>query len=453
MGLASDIYLTLPYPMQNLALSIYGLHLKRQRYSPAGKKMLDSLMRSQEYDEGEIATLQSKLFVAMARHAIENTKFYQAWSRSNGIRAGDIQSLQDITLFPIITKKQLRDAPEDFRDQSRRSEQFSLFTSGTTGSPTRIYCDNESRSKHYAFFSRLRASYNIQPTDKRATLFGRTICKSNQKSPPFWRHDKTNNNLLLSSYHLSEENLEHYIEKLESYKACEIFSYPSSLYQIAKYCTQNNIKLPKPKLIMTTAERLLPSQAKAIEAAFGTSPINQYGCTEMAFFCHGMWRTPLQSDPEHSILEVSDQNRISIEGSGGLIATGLVNKSMPVIRYEVGDNVSIKRLEGKSYIESLDGRLDDLVYKLDGTPVGRLDPIFKGYSDIDLAQIHQKKDGSIILRIVPGKNYQPSTGQDVLTELKNRVGSNVTIEVEVTQKIQTSKNGKFRSVISELKMD
>jgi phenylacetate-CoA ligase len=450
------IYYRLPVFIQDMAVSLYGLKLRSERFEKAGQEMLKLLEGSKHFTQDKIIEYQEKEFVALAKHAIATTSFYQRWAAENNITAEDIKSLKDIQRFPIIEKTYLRQHAAEFRSQdpTLTQKQFVLHTSGTTGSPLSVYTDKESRSRHYAFFSRLRHSHGLNANSKRATLFGRMIMLAAQDKPPFWRNDFFQNNLLMSSYHLSEKNLAHYYKKLREYQPEEIFAYPSSIFALASYINKN--KLPKihTKLVMTTAENLTAAQSEAISQAFDGVLINQYGCTEMAFFCSGQPGNAMLFEPEHGLVEVrKTTGETSDQGIGELVATGFINYSMPVIRYLVGDLIELgeRNSQGRQQLLSVMGRTDDIIYTKSGTPVGRLDPIFKGGSGITLAQIIQEVDGNISLNIVPDADYQPQHGQNLTLELIKRLGTDVRITVNLVAGIEKSKNGKFRPVISKFK--
>jgi phenylacetate-CoA ligase len=102
-------------------------------------------------------------------------------------------------------------------------------------------------------------------------------------------------------------------------------------------------------------------------------------------------------------------------------------------------------------IEQIIGRTDDILITRDGRQIGRLDPVFKGLKSIKEAQIVQEDHDNIILRIIPGKDYQDNDGQIVVSELKKRLGSNVVIKVRIETLIERTSAGKFRSVISKVR--
>jgi phenylacetate-CoA ligase len=444
------IYYKCPVLLQNFAIGILGYKLAKERFQPEGNEFLKTLQETQGYSKKEIKEYQEKQFIELAKHAINNTLYYKKWATNEGISSDAISKIEDLKLFPVIEKQTIRENPELFRATNIKS-QFILNTSGTTGTPLSIYTDKISRSKHYAFFTRLRKKYDIQKTSKRCTLFGRIIMQADQENPPFWRYDWYQHNLLMSSYHLKESNLKDYYNKLVNFAPEEIFTYPSSITPIAEYIVKNLLAPIELKLIMTTAENLSDYQRGIINKAFNAPIVNQYGCTEMAFFM-GDDGSSMLIEPEHGIVEVRDDTgKISQHGEGELIATGLINWSMPVIRYAVGDDIELTQCNesGHQRLSSLKGRVDDVLYQMDGTPVGRLDPIFKGGKAIQMAQIVQNKDGSIILKLIPSNDYREQYGKDLKIELHKRFGDKIKVTVELLDNIPKQRNGKFRSVISE----
>lgn len=449
--LLENLYYKSPVALQNLAVSIMGVRFYRERYRPEGKAMFAQLRETQAYSAEEMYEYQSQAFVSVARHALTSTPYYQNWAKSKDVQPGDIRSLADLAHFPVIQKGVIRSNPELFRSQVGVKQQFTLHTSGTTGTPLTVYTDKASRSRHYAFFSRLREQYRVLPIDRRATLFGRIIMPSEQKHAPFWRYDSAQKNLLMSSYHLHEQNLQKYYQKLCQYQPAEIFSYPSSLAVLAEYIVRKQLTPIPLKLVMTTAEKLLDNQEAYIKAAFQAPLVNQYGCTEMAFFAASERDGRMYFHPEHSIVEaMGPDGAINSTGQGQLLATGLINTSMPVIRYATGDDVVLgaPNPHGFTELQSLEGRVDDLIYTRDGTPVGRLDPVFKCGRGVKFAQVEQKGSGDILVRIVPDETYDESKGDSLKLEMLKRVGADLNVAIEICAAIPKESNGKFRPVIS-----
>lgn len=449
-----NLYLKSPAALQTLAVTLMGIKTKRERFNQNGISMLELLNRTQFFSREAILEYQKNEFIKTARYAIKNTEYYSRWAKENAIHENDIRSLDDIRVFPVIDKVFLKENQNIFtsNDPALKKHQFTIYTSGTTGSPLAVTTDPVSRSKHYAFFSRLRKFYGIDKNDRRATLFGRAIIRPDQKSPPFWRMDYAQNNLLMSSYHLKEEFLKDYYSKILSFKPAEIFSYPSSIFFIADYIIRKKLPPLDAKLVMCTAENLLPSQRKIITEAFNAPVVNQYGCTEMAFFAADNSDGLLEIHPEHGICEVLIKSgHVLPHGSGSLVATGFINQSMPVIRYHIADEVDLlpAKDSGRQAIREIEGRSDDIIYRLDGSPVGRIGPIFKSITTIKYGQLVQHCDGKITISLVPTNLYLPEDGNHLIEQLKIRTGDSMEVNIQLVDHIPKNRDKKFKLVISE----
>lgn len=446
------LYFKSPVFLQNMAVSLMGYKLYKERFNKSGGEMLKELTSLENATPEILNTYRDSAFVRLARHAIDSTIYYKNWARAQGLTINDIHSLADISLFPVIEKQFLRENARLFRSTaSSLGSQFILGTSGTTGSPLTVFCDAHSRSRHYAFFSQLRERFGITAKSRRVTLFGRTVLSSDCAKPPFWRYDSINRNLLMSSYHLKYQNLDSYYQKLRDYQPDEIFAYPSSLDPIARYIIDNNLPPLTLKLVMTTAETLSNQQKVLFKKAFNAPVVNQYGCTEMAFFAQSVDDNPMSFHPAHGYIEsrLSD-DVLSTSGTGEIVATGFVNYSMPVIRYCMGDQITLSgfNAHGEQIASDLEGRTDDVIYRRDGSPVGRIGSAFKAGHGIVSAQLYQSSEGALELRLSTNAQYTEGSALNIIHALRSRIGEDLPITVTLMPNIPKQANGKQRSVIS-----
>lgn len=461
-ALQESIYFASPVIIQNILVSLYGLKLYRERYGKNSDRYLEELRRTEKFTDVQMKEYQDREFVRLARHAVETVPYYRELARKNGFGTQDINSLEDIKLFPVLDKDDIRVDPKRFLSDEYRDKPgvFTLSTSGTSGKPLVLYCDKESRTRHYAFFRRLRGWYGLDDKSRRATMFGRIILKPDHQNPPFWRYDLPQRNLLMSSYHLTPKNLCFYYNKLQKYNPDEIIAYPSSIYQLAKYILEEGLPPMRPKVVFTTAETLLEYQREALEKAFDCPVVDQYGCTEMAFFASQCGAGSMHLHPEHGVVEVMNEKGdiISDAEPGILLATGFVNYAMPLIRYKVGDIVGMSSRKCQCerafpVIGQLEGRVDDILVTPSGRPLGRLDPIFKGRSGISETQIIQHAPDQIEFKIVADKSFNEKMQKELLYEIEKRIGEGVQIVLSYVDSIPKDRNGKFKSVIRGFKSD
>jgi len=453
--LVQDIYLLLPSFVKTCMVSLYGLKVRMERYGRKAVFYEELLQKSQKLDRHAMKKFQEEAFITIAKRAINEVPFYEEWARENGIKASDIVTVDSLNLFPVLTKDMIRRYPEKFVSKRFRSSNLiTLSTSGSTGEPVKIYVDKDSRTFHYAFFTRLRKWNGVKKGDRRVTFLGRVVVKANKKRPPFWVYDVCQNNLIMSSFHMSDDRLIHYYEKIAAFQPKEIFGYASAIYQLAKFISDKCLDPISVALIMPTAETLLPYQREAIKKAFHGRLVNQYGCTEMAFFGAENSEYRMLMHPEHAITEIlNDQGQFVEHGEGEVIATSLVNSAMPLIRYRVGDRaVKSEAIDpeypGFELMESLEGRVDDIIYTKDGRPIARMSPIFRSDKCIEASQVIQEQDGSLNIYIVPTAEYTQSHRNLIRSEVLERVGQTLTVNIIEVRSIDKEPNGKVRPVKS-----
>lgn len=458
ISLTEKIYFKSPVLLQNIMTSIYGYMLYRERYVGNHDRCLNALLTSQWYSEKKMKEFVDARLTTIFQHAAKNVPFYRELVHTGKIKLDDIRGISDLNKLPIISKEHLREAPQNFlADCFSRRELIVINTSGTTGKTLKIFVDKDSRRYAYAFFSRLKIWAGITNKLANVTFAGRTIVPPDATTPPFWRRNFKMNNYLFSSYHLSNANLKHYVEKLKTIQPHFIDSYPSSLFTLAKYMKDSGATGIHPKALITSSETLLDYQRNMIEEVFQAPIFDQYGCAEQVVFASQCEKGTYHIHPEYGIVEfLNEDGSIAKPGKPArLICTGFTNLAMPLIRYDIGDTgvMSDKKCSCNRpfpVIEKIVGRTDDILVMLDGRHVGRLDPVFKGLKSIKESQIIQEDFDKVLLKIVPSSNFQEKEAQSIVWELKKRLSIQTDIKVEIVPEIPRSAGGKFRAVISKV---
>ena len=213
-------------------------------------------------------------------------EYYNNLFIRRGLSVDDILNVDDLRKIPLLNKETLREKAELFINNNyNKKKLLCIHTTGTTGTPLKVYCNNNVLQKNYAFYTRFLNLNNIKSKGRRATFGGRIIVSPQQSKPPFWRYSYLQKNLLFSSYHISDRNIIYYIEKLKKYRPDYIDSYPSSIFAIADFAHKNNYNLEGiTKGITTSAETLYEEQRDIIEDVFSVPVSDQYGAAEMCIF-------------------------------------------------------------------------------------------------------------------------------------------------------------------------
>jgi phenylacetate-CoA ligase len=255
--------------------------------------------------------------------------------------------------------------------------------------------------------------------------------------------DKSSNVLYLSSYHLKEERIEEYYQKILDFKPKVIEAYPSSLHILATELHKRGIEIDIP-IAFTSSEVVHDFQRELIEEIFKTKIYDWYGNAERTVAL-GQFDDQLYRElPLYSHLEVKDDH---------LITTSFINTAFPLIRYKVDDVIkTASNTNGECVVVKIEGRDDDYVLLANGQKVGRLDLAFKKVKNLLGAQIIQTAVGSIQVNFVPGKDFSKTNLNELQANLINLIGPDCRIKfdkIDAHQLIRT-KSGKFKLVVSML---
>ncbi len=453
-GLLS-IYHRLPPKLQDLALSSYGVLMRQLRYGKAFHQKL-AILEAGKFDP---ALGQNERLRELVAVALQYTEYYGGLSAARRLIFSEIDVNNFTSFFPVLGKDKVINSPSAFQSHRfSKHRTITLSTSGTTGTPLSVVATKQSIMQNFAFFNLFLHSIGVDEFDRSATFAGRSIVPAASKKPPYWRKNYAMNTLLCSSYHLNAETIPSYIKALESWQPVYIDSYPSAIYEIAAYINANRLQHNvRVKAIVTSSETLVEHQREAIELAFRCRVFDQYGCVEMAAMAYQQNDGRYFIPPEYAITEVLDDDDKPVKPgeSGHLVCTGLLNLAMPLIRYRIGDIVktSKEQLEGYPHIvflDSIEGRSDDIVIASSGYRVGRLGPVFKGLKGVSETQIVQKKPDLLQVNLVVSSEYTHATENQIRNALVARVGSEMEIRFEYVTRIPREKSGKFKFVKSEL---
>lgn len=457
--LAQAVYDRSPVWMQNLLLSAYGFSLYRARYGGSYRQHLARLLRTERYSRSELAELQAVELRRLLTHAARHVPWYARLFAEHGISPDGIDPDNLGRALPILEKDTVRTRTGLLiADNVAGGALHTINTSGTTGSPLVIRATADALRRNYAFFERFLRTAGVRSRDRSVTFAGRMLLPAGRLEPPYWRSNWAMNTLLCSSYHLSDSTAEAYIRCIARFRPRYIDAYPSAAYTLALYLMERP-ELPRirPKAIVTSSETLLEHQRALIEEAFGCPVYDQYGSAELAACITQCEHGSYHVNPEYGIVEiVREDGRPAAPGEAGeLICTGFLNDAMPMIRYRIGDSAIASDRScgcGRAWpvVESLLGRVDDVIVTPDGRRIGRLDPLFKGLTGIKEAQIVQVAPNRLEVNLVRDNAYDPSVGARLVEALSLRVGRDMQIELRFLERIPRTAAGKFRSVVSRL---
>ena len=259
------------------------------------------------------------------------------------------------------------------------------------------------------------------------------------------------------------EPLPQLVAELNDYQPVFLASYPTMLSLLADEQTAGRLKI-EPLRLWSGGERLAPEAGVAIEGAFGCPLSNEYGaseCMSIAFGCPAGW---LHVNADWVLLEPVDRDyRPTPPGKAShtVLLSNLANRVQPIIRYDLGDSITVKpepcACGNPLPAIQLEGRRDDVLSLR--APDGRLirllplalTTIVEEAAHVHRFQIVQTAADRLSLRLDPGEDRRmvwhaaASALRDYLT---SQSLPNVHVELDNQGPVADRRSGKLKEVVA-----
>lgn len=250
--------------------------------------------------------------------------------RDLGIEADPAMPRRWLQRFPVMGRADLQDAGDRLRGTGLPDA--SLYSSrtsgGSSGEPVTTWFDERTWLEcKYALKAR-RVLNAVRSPRQRILIVA--------ERPDEQALRRLFSDRIFSVCHLSidrpvAENLERLIE----FRPTVIYGYPSYLQYLADEAEHANLSLPAVPAIFTSSEVLTGPARTKLERAYGGHLVDIYGSTEfkeIAVECpEGRYHINFESVLVESLPDET-------HGKPRLVITSLLNRAMPLIRYDIGDH-------------------------------------------------------------------------------------------------------------------
>lgn len=363
-----------------------------------------------------IALVQAeKLRVMLALCARGHPYYKRKWNEA-GVDVSKINSLSDLESLPLTSKQDLMDDPESFRlhlpdlPLHERVLWEVIYTTGTTSEPTPVY--NTTHDYHAYLFQSARVSEisDIRETDVIANLFPLTPAPMGafvRSATNAYAAGATIFGVLPGAPHGAfnvHRSMNQAVRSIALHRATILWGIPSFIRRVLLQAIETGADFRSVRMCAITGEASSPSMRDEIRrclrslGAQGTIVFDRYGSTEMGAFaqCHeeGDWHNPAPEIQFHEVVDPDTGRRLPDGERGALAVTHLDRRGTVLIRFLVGDVVSIDRTpcphcgrHGERIIGPV-VRTKDLV-KVKGmliNPAVLLDAL-QGLADVDEVQV------------------------------------------------------------------
>lgn len=395
----------------------------------------------------EITNWQNDKLQRLVFHAYNHTEYYRCLFDELGICVSDIRSISDLKKLPILTKELVRSNFEKLIPDNIVSYPYKKSaTGGSTGDPLIYYLDNKSWSRTNAnyIYNWERCGYNYG--DKYIALGSTSLFVNKRQSLKHKLYYFIKSKIGLNGINMSQQNCKEYISLIKQNKINYIYGYASSIYLLAKYVLENNMKI-KIRACFPTSEILTEHYKSVINKAFDCIIINCYGANDggVTAFSH-----------EKDYFEVGyncimhiEENIVSKQAQGSVLLTDLFNYSMPLINYKVGDEIKIDIEQNKisSYngqiFNEIIGRTSDIIILENGATITGpgFTVLFKDMP-VEAYCIRKSGNNTIECDIQKLDGFNSLHETIIESSFRNQMGENSVFKINYVSEIPLSENGK-----------
>ena len=430
------------------------------RDHPQYRRYRREFEKSQFLPAAELAALQRRRLREILHQGYDHCPFYKRRFDGAGLKPPDFDDPSCLQRIPVLTKLDIQqhqqamladNVPPELRAKNQ--------TGGSTGMPVQFYVDLERFDSRMASTARHDSWAGYRPGDWCAYLWGARLDMIS--TTRLW--DRLRNRLLyrrieLNTSGISARDWEVFLASIRQKRPRIMLAYAQSAVLFAKHVREKQFTDIRFESIITTSEVLFPEQRQLLEETFGAKVFNRYGSREVSVLASECeHHKGLHVNADALLVEIQPDPSIPAP-DGKILVTDLLNRSMPLIRYEIGDLGRWAREpcpcgRGLPLVQDLQGRLTDFLEMPDGrqiSGVALLTWVFADVSELQHVQIVQDTRDEVKLKIVPGRTYEPSVEKRLRERLQHYLQSDVRVLVELCDEVEISASGKRRFVINRI---
>lgn len=366
------------------------------------------------------------------RYAKENVPFYKG-----------------VTSFPVLTKGDILAHYEEHKSLGEYRKPIHISsTSGSTGTPFAVIQDYDKRMRNIADL-KVFGELCEYPSHERMVFF-RVINSKLHRTPEI--EDKENIYYIDSS-DLGEEHLCQMIMAVMEKKPIIIFSYSSTLIELAKYSLKNGLdpqNYPM-KTVLTAGEGISEGNRKMVEKAFGCPVYRRYSDMELGI----LGQDKKNGSPYllnwgsyyFECLKIDKDEPTEHGEAGRIVVTDLFNKAFPLIRYDTGDlGVMDYSKDEMPKLKEIFGRVRDCVYTTDGRLISpaKIFVTMWGTDNVKQWQFIQEDQNEYVMKL---NCSGPVDESGIIEKFESILGYDANIIIKYTDEIPVQASNKRRAVI------
>jgi putative adenylate-forming enzyme len=335
------------------------------------------MLERERWPREQLLAYQQSSLSEIVQYAAANSPYY-------GEILGDVRDGEiDLQQLPVLTKTTLmgefdrivtdrrlrladveRHLASDQAGEPMYGEYRIVATGGTTGQRGVVVYSQDAWEISVANVQRVLGTMGLTPETRVLGIGAPTPLHVTNRLFAELRSGRTDTPRLAVTMPLTEV-----VEALNAYQPEAVITYPTYIRRLAEEQSAGRLRI-SPRKFASVAEPLTPDVRELARQTWGAAVLNSYGSTEAGVIAQECpWATGLHVVEDLLLLEVVDRsNRPVPTGVAGekVLVTNLFNRTLPLIRYELSDLVTVADGPcpcGRPHLRlsSIEGRREDLL--------------------------------------------------------------------------------------------
>jgi phenylacetate-CoA ligase len=407
----------------------------------------------------ELKAAQLPLLQQMIDRAYLHSPFYRKRFDACGFRPGDLRDFADMAHLPELTRTDLLNSADEMICDDVPPEQINtMTTAGTTGEPARFHRDLASQTYRRALETVIFRRCGWREGQWIGWMWGApqdliVVRGIKDRLTQHWGH----RTYFVDEINITDEMYIRFAELTKKYRPTCLSAYPSLAYEMALRIEAGVVPPVRVPALSVTAEPLYEHQRRKLQEIVADRIYERYGAREWglsAFECDSHCGWHIFTDSVYHEIVPRDGIQPPL---GALLATDLVNRAMPLIRYQTGDVARIDETRCSCglclpRIREMQGREIDMVWRPDGSGIaGAMIVYVAGNTGIKTrVQIVQVSLQDIHLLYERNDQAGVKGLEHLTSELRAVMGDCFTYHLKPVAHIEVPVSGKYRYVRSNV---
>ncbi|WP_214851388.1 phenylacetate--CoA ligase family protein [Exiguobacterium sp. s193] len=440
MGIKEQVYMHVPIFLQNVLTTLHGYHLQRERYGAFYQDRFQELI-VKEQQPVDVATEQLKRLNAFLAFCAMHSNYYQELFKRHDVTL-PLTDLNQLKQIPVLRKDSLRHQIERIRTDV--AAPVLGKTGGTTGQSIQVHYTKADMQRRMAHLDYFKYTHGVKKGMRRISFTAQVLVAEHQQTPVYWRMNRALNQLLFTVKKINPATMTAYLAAINTFQPDSIDGLPSAMIELARHAKRSGMEMTcRPLAIFPTAEMMTEAERQLLEDVFHAPVFDQYASSEGA---------PIISECRLGQKHLHhEMGIVELDTDGEVLVTSFDTHGTPLIRYRVGDRMTIS---GKTcscghkgpVIDSIDGRGKSYLVRPDGQKVfeGQLASVVKVLpNSVERIQYVQKSNREIILLyIADAARFSTNDEKQLGHYLKRLLGSDMLISLQAVSEIPRERSGK-----------